>query len=93
MTSKMYTLKQYRILLASLLLLIIVYAKEYSWAYLGTTGFWIIALCLILYSFVLVIWVLTDVIIKIREKRPLKKELWIPILSLILIIISIAGMK
>ncbi len=85
-------MKNYRLLLASVVLFVFVYAKEYSWAHLGSTGFWIVGFGAMIYCFVLSMWVLVDLGRWILNTKP-RNPVWSILVALGLIIVSIYGMR
>jgi hypothetical protein len=85
--------KDLRVLFASSLLFILVYIKDYSWAWSGNTVFWIISFSLILYCLFLIGWLLVNVY---RWGKGGFKEiysLWIYLITTGILLISIYGMR
>ncbi len=85
-------MKEYRLLIAALILLAVVYAKEYTWAHLGSTGFWIIGFALMIYCFILSLWALIELVKWIKKAND-HVSIWTILISIGLILISIYGMK
>jgi hypothetical protein len=85
--------KDLRVLFASSLLFILVYIKEYSWAWFGNTIFWIISFLLILYCLFLIGWLLFNIY---RWGKGGFKEIYslgIYLITTGILLISIYGMR
>jgi|GEM_PF-5030963 len=82
-----------KVLFASSLLLVLVYAKDYSWARFDNAIFWIIAFLLILYSVFLIGWLLIRVYRWGKGGFKGFYSLWIYIITIGILSISIYGMR
>jgi CDP-diglyceride synthetase len=85
--------KNLRLLLASVLLYILVYIKDYSWTGFGNTIYWIISFSLLLYCGVLIVWLLVNIYQWVKAGFKGIYSFWIFLLTIGVLWLSIYGMR
>jgi len=86
-------IKDFRILLGSLILYILVKSIPYFGEWFGMNAFWIIILLMPFYIFLLVGWLLFEIYEWIKEGFKKMQLLWIYLVTIGILIISIYGMR
>ena len=85
--------KDLKVLIASLLLYILVYIRDYTWTGFGNTIFWIISLSLLLYCALLIGWLLVNIYHWAKDGFKGFYSFWIFLLTIGVLSISIYGMR
>jgi len=85
--------KDLGILTISLLLLILVYIKDYSWAWFGSTFFWVVGFALILFCVFIFGWLVLRIFQWRKEGLKESYSLWIYLIIIGIMITSIYGMR
>jgi hypothetical protein len=85
--------KDLRLVIGSVILLLLVYSRAYSWGWFGTTVFWIIAFSLMIYAAVLGLWLIASFFAWVKDRNRETGRLWIYLITLVLLLLSIQGMR
>ncbi|MEM6265293.1 MAG: hypothetical protein AAGI38_22520 [Bacteroidota bacterium] len=85
--------QNHKILLASCTLLIMIHIKEYTWGWLGSPLFWVIAFLLMLSCAALIGWLLFDLYKWMKNGFPERHQIWTYLMIIGILAISIDGMR
>lgn len=85
--------KDLRLLLAGVLFFGVVYLKEYTWAWAGTTAFWFIALAVLVFGAVLSLWLTFDLFRWARNGFRPENRWWVFLTALGLVLLAWYGMR
>jgi hypothetical protein len=85
--------KDFRILLASIVLLIIIYLKKWTWDSFGNTLYWIISISLMIYCLYLCIWLIFEITKWVRDGLKESYHIGVYSATLLILLLSIYEMR